>query len=187
MSKLNADAVSPSPSKSNYFALFGLPQQFDLSLESLEAQFRRAQAAVHPDKFVGAPAADQRQALNQSMQLNEAAQTLRSDTRRAIHLCELAGITVDLDSNTAMGGPFLVEQMQWREDLDEAKQVALPEAFDSLCTIVNQAALERLQQLKQLFDLKHNPAAAPAVIRELLFIRKLANEIYDALEALDTD
>jgi molecular chaperone HscB len=178
--------VSPSPSKANYFALFDLPQQFDISLESLETQFRKAQAVVHPDKFAGAPANEQRQALSQSIQLNDAVQTLRADTKRAMHLCALNGVVVDLDNNTAMRPAFLLEQMQWREDLDDAKQQKQVAAFDALCTAVNQAALVLIEQLKITLDVKRDFAAAPALIRELLFVRKLANEIYDALEALDT-
>ncbi len=181
--------MSPSPSKINYFALFGLPQQFSIPLDKLETQFRLAQSTVHPDKFAQAPANEQRQALNQSMQLNEAVQTLRADTRRATHLCELNGVAVDLETNTAMRPDFLIEQMQWREDLDDAKQTARqtksPVEFDRLCETVNEAALERIELLKTTLDVKHDYSAAVTVIRELLFIRKLANEVYDAIEALE--
>ncbi len=177
--------ASPSPFKPNYFALFGLPERFSISLESLESQFRKAQSAVHPDKFVRAAAVEQRTALNQSMQINDAVKTLRSDTLRAIHLCELRGVTVDLQSNTAMRPGFLMEQMQWREDLDDAKRIAAPEAFEELCTTVNSAAVERLTHLQTLLDDQQDYHQAAGFIRELLFIRKLANEIYDALEALE--
>ena len=51
---------------------------------------------------------------------NEAYQTLKNPANRAQYLLELQGITAISESNTSMPTDFLMQQMQWRETLEDA-------------------------------------------------------------------
>jgi DnaJ-domain-containing protein 1 len=81
---------------------------------------RRAEP-VHPDKFVNATDAEKRVAMQWATRANEAYQTLKSPQKRAHYLCELNGVDLQTESNTAMPMAFLMQQMEWREALGDAR------------------------------------------------------------------
>ena len=110
--------------QSNDFELFGLTQQFAQDRAALDARWKDLQREAHPDKFAAQGDAAQRVAMQWSVRINEAYQRLRDPLKRAAYLCELAGSPVNAHSNTAMPAAFLMQQMQWREDLDEARSDA---------------------------------------------------------------
>ncbi len=107
----------------NYFELFGLPIQFDVDRTALSSAFRSKQAAHHPDKFAHADAATQRESMQASAFINQAYQTLLSPTQRAAYLLELAEGRVRSDHTMRPDGAFLMQQMMWREQLDEASEL----------------------------------------------------------------
>lgn len=72
-----------------HYALFELQPAFDLDLEQLSARYRELARKVHPDRFADAGESEQRQAIEQSANLNEAYQTLKSPSRRARYLLKL--------------------------------------------------------------------------------------------------
>ena len=45
---------------------------------------------------------------------------LKDPLRRAAYLCELSGQAIGAEDNTAMPEDFLLQQMQWREALEDA-------------------------------------------------------------------
>jgi molecular chaperone HscB len=55
-----------------------------------------------------------------AVRVNEAYRRLKDPLARGGYLCELAGVEVGAESNTAMPASFLMQQMEWREALDEA-------------------------------------------------------------------
>ena len=55
-----------------------------------------------------------------SVRINEAYQRLKDPLKRAAYLCELNAAPVNAENNTAMPTEFLMQQMDWREALDEA-------------------------------------------------------------------
>jgi len=108
---------------SNHFELFGLAPAFALDPERLDAAYRDIQAKVHPDRFAQAGDAERRASLQMTTQVNEAYRTLKSPVLRAQYLLGLHGVDVDFETNTAMPPELLVEQMELREQLEEAKDV----------------------------------------------------------------
>ena len=104
----------------NDFELFGLPPRFAQDRAALDARWRALQAEVHPDRFAAQGAAAQRVAMQWAVRVNEAYQRLKDPLKRAAYLCELHGAPVDAENNTAMPPAFLMQQMEWREALDEA-------------------------------------------------------------------
>jgi molecular chaperone HscB len=41
--------------------------------------------------------------------------------KRAAYLCELNGVDIAAESNTSMPAAFLMQQMEWRESLEELR------------------------------------------------------------------
>ena len=107
------------------FTLFGLPQRQSLSTRRHSTPAAvNLQAAVHPDRFASEGAAAQRLAMQWAVRVNEAYQRLKDPLGRAAYLCELRGVPVDAERNTAMPAAFLMQQMHWREALEDADDAA---------------------------------------------------------------
>jgi len=143
--------------QANDFELFELPQQFALDRAQLDERWKALQREVHPDRFAAEGAAAQRVAMQWSVRINEAHQRLKDPLKRAAYLCELQGIAVQAESNTAMPAAFLMQQMAWREALEDTDQVNTLEA------LADEVAAERKrvqQLLAQLLDVEHDAQAA---------------------------
>ena len=166
----------------NHFDLFQLPQRFDIDMKQLDAAYREIQARVHPDKFVAAGGAEQRVAMQWATRANEAYQTLKSPLKRASYLCELNGVTLQAESNTAMPAAFLMQQMEWREELDEARTDAA--ALFRLEQQIQQAHSAQLQQIADHLARSDYHAGAQA-IRQLMFLEKFSNDLDHIAEHLN--
>src|ERR1700750_486023 len=104
----------------SHFDLFGLPAQFALDASALDHAYRTVQAQVHPDRFAAAGDAQKRIAMQWATRTNEAYQTLRDPLKRATYMLSLRGIDVGAENNTAMEPAFLMQQMEWRENIEDA-------------------------------------------------------------------
>ncbi len=165
----------------DHFALLGLPPSFALDLAQLEAAYKRVQAQVHPDRFAVASAAEKRVAMQWATRANEAFTVLRDPQQRAAYLCELHGVGIEAESNTAMPTSFLMQQMQWREALDEvASEVASDRDRERLQSEVDGARAEILAELRRTLDDAHDYTAAAALVRQLMFIDRFAAEVAHA-------
>ncbi len=159
----------------NHFSLFGLPARFALDDAALEAAWRDVAARVHPDRFATASAVERRVAMQWAARANEAYRVLRDPMQRARYLCEQAGVDLQTESNTSMDGAFLMQQMEWRELLDDARQdVQARERLDAELQAARQAMR---QQLVGLIDERQDYVAAARKVREWMFIEKLAQEL----------
>ena len=170
--------VSRSP---DHFALFGLPRQFAIDATALEQAYKRVQAQVHPDRFAAGTAAERRIAMQWATQANEAYRALRDDTRRAAYLCELAGVAVAAESNTAMPSAFLMQQMQWREALDEVRERG--DGVAALAAEVDAARAATLAELHAALDQQGEPTRAAGLVRQMMFIDRFAAELQAATDA----
>ena len=164
------------------FTLLGLPRRQALDRAELDARWRALQAEVHPDRFAADGAASQRVAMQWSLRVNEAYRRLKDPLTRAAYLCELAGVPVQAESNTAMPTAFLMQQMQWREALDEARDAAGVQALDDE---VSQAERARLDEVQRLLDVAGDAAAAAAGVRALMFVKRFRHDLERRLDALD--
>jgi molecular chaperone HscB len=161
------------------FTLLGLTRAFTLDRARLDAAWKALQAQVHPDRFAAEGAASQRLAMQWAVRVNEAHQRLKDPLKRAAYLCELAGVPVNAENNTAMPGSFLMQQMAWREALDEAGNAPQVEALSKTVTAQRK---ERLARVTQLLDVDAKPADAAQEVRALMFIDRLIEEIDARLE-----
>ncbi len=156
------------------FAIFNLPVQFEQDRAQLDARWKDLQREAHPDKFSSQGTAAQRVAMQWSVRINEAYQRLKDPMRRAAYLCELGGAPIQAENNTAMPAAFLMQQMTWREAMDDATDVAALEALHDDVLQAHQAAL---QQCAQLIDTAHDLPAAAQQVRGLMFIAKFLHDL----------
>jgi molecular chaperone HscB len=164
----------------DHFSLFGLAPRFALDLDALEEAYRRIQAQVHPDRFATAGAAERRVAMQWATRANEAFRTLRTPLTRATYLCERNGTPIAAETNTVMPAEFLAEQLEWREQLDEARGDA--NALKSLADEVAAAQAEVEVQLEDALDRRHDYAAAAVLVRQLMFIERVRSEAHTAAD-----
>ena len=163
------------------FELFDTEPRFTQDRTALDARWRALQAEVHPDRFASEGTAAQRVAMHWAVRVNEAYQRLKDPLKRAAYLCELNGAAIDAENNTAMPSAFLMQQMGWREALDEASTV------DDVNALLQQVVDHRgaaLSQLEMTLDQDHDHAAAAQQVRALMFVERFAHDIDRRLEAL---
>ena len=167
--------------QSDDFVLFGLSAQFAQDRAAIDARWKELQREAHPDKFAAQGAAAQRIAMQWSVRINEAYQRLKDPLSRAAYLCEINGAAVNAENNTAMPAAFLMQQMEWREGLDEAKTEADLEAISKTLSDVRQSILV---QCGELLDVHKNYAGAVGQVRALMFIERFAQDVEKRFEQL---
>lgn len=163
------------------FSLFGLPQRQAQDRAEIEARWKALAAKVHPDKFATEGAAAQRQAMQWALRVNEAHQRLRDPLKRAAYLCELRGAPLHVEDNTRMPTQFLMEQMAWREALDEAADASAVQALDDEVAAREQALMA---ETARLLDQADDATAAAEQVRALMFVARFRADIDKRLDAL---
>jgi len=168
----------------NHFELFDLPRGFAVDMAKLDAAYREVQTQVHPDRHAAAGDAGRRVAMQWSTRANEAYQTLKNPLARATYLLQLRGQDIGAENNTAMEPAFLMQQMEWREAVEDATAAKNADALDKLLRDLREDKKLRYGKLGALLD---SGADAPAVeaVRQLMFLEKVEDEIGASLEALD--
>jgi molecular chaperone HscB len=164
------------------FTLFGMPQRFAIDRAELDDHWRALQAQVHPDRFASQGTAAQRVAMQWAVRVNEAYRRLKDPLSRGAYLCELRGASVDAENNTAMPSAFLMQQMEWREALDDAGQ---PDAVQALDTAVAAHEKSQIALLQHQFDDLGDAVAAAQTVRALMFVAKFRHDIDRRLETLE--
>ena len=168
----------------NHFELFQMPVMFEIDTQQLDAAYREVQGRVHPDKFVTATDAEKRVAMQWATRANEAYQTLKNPLKRAIYLCELNGVDLGVESNTNMPRAFLMQQIEWREALDEARDTKNHSALEQLENELIQKRGNLLSLVQQhLNAAKYNDAGEQ--VRQLMFVEKFGDEVGRVFELLE--
>lgn len=170
----------------DFFGLFGLPRRFRLDETALEAAYHELHGKVHPDRHAHLPDADKRRVMQWATRVNEAFTTLRRPLSRAHYLLELAGVDAGLHTNTSMSPEFLMEQMEWREAVEEARVGGDVGELEQLHLRLRQHARELFLEMEREFDEGDDLTVAAETVRRLMFVEKLQHEIDDALEALES-
>ena len=116
-----------------------------------------------------------------SVRINEAYQRLKDPLKRAAYLCELQGAPVQAENNTTMPASFLMQQMQWRENLEDTDSA---HGLEVLAQEVAQAQRQVLQTVADLLDLAKDPAQAVGQVRALMFIDRFTHEVNAKLDRL---
>jgi molecular chaperone HscB len=168
----------------NHFAAFELAPSFAIDLGALASKYRTLQSATHPDRFAAASDAEKRVAMERATEVNEAYQTLRDPVRRAMYLLWLKDVNGMDEKNTSMPHAFLMEQIEWREAIADAK---LKEDTDRLEAMLNelQSIIESMgSTFAAAYEGGHLPVAT-TLARKMRFIQKLTEEVDHAIAGLE--
>ena len=167
--------------QANDFELFDLKQKFSQDRAAIDTRWKELQREAHPDKFAAQGTAAQRVAMQWSVRINEAYQRLKDPLRRAAYLCELNGAAVNAENNTAMPASFLMQQIEWREALEEAKTV---ENVHQIALKSNEYRREQLLKIEHLIDIEHNFEQAVSHVRSLMFVERFTAELEARVDQL---
>jgi len=118
------------------------------------------------------------------MRKNEAYRTLKNPLARATYLLHLRGIDVGAEDNTAMEPAFLMQQIEWREAIEDAAAARHAGELERLLAELRDEQAQRFAKLASWLDSDANQPAAEAV-RQLMFIARLESEIETQLDRLD--
>ena len=163
----------------NFFTLLQLPEAFVIDLETLHQNYQSIQKDIHPDRFATFDDEAKLESIKKTAQVNDAYQTLKSPIRRAEHLLQLKGINIHDEKYTAVPQDFLMQQMEWREELETHKLNKV--ALEKLAQDIQKNKNDMMNQLPSFFDDKNHLNDAIRVTRELNFIEKIEQHINDAL------
>ncbi len=164
----------------SHFALFDLPERYAIDGAALDRAYRDVQTQVHPDRFAGGGAAEQRVALQWATRANEAYRVLRDPLQRARYLCVLRGEDPADEHNTSMSSTFLMQQLEWREALYQAKTAVDPTVIEGL-RLQLAAALTTLQdEVEQALDRPDGTVVAVERVRQWMFVERFADDVLAA-------
>lgn len=171
----------------NYFELFSFSPSFDVDTALLAHRYRDLQKAVHPDNFAHSTEQDKRLAVQRAAQINDGFQTLKNPVLRAEHLLALKGITLSHESTTVKDTSFLMQQMQWRESLEDITHSNAP---DDLMSELNQSFTDYSQSITATLavllesEVQSDLERAADHVRKLKFMVKLQDELIKVEDAL---
>lgn len=165
-----------SGSAQNYFELFGLPVDFNLDASVLTERYRELQKVVHPDRFASASDREKRIAVQQAALINEALHTLKTPLRRARYILQLRGIEFNDEKETSHDPEFLMEQIEFREALQDLRQHEDP--FSTLAHLMQEIQQKQDIMIDQIVDLldSNDLNAAKSQVQKLQFLEKLRIE-----------
>ena len=168
----------------NYFQLFQLPQQFDIDLTKLETSYRAIQTASHPDRYVTASDSEKLVAIQTATSANEAYKILKNPALRAEYLLSQQGIIAIAETNTAMPADFLMQQMEWREAIEDAENAKDIGELDRLLVTIRSESKALQQMLTEQFK-RQMLSEATDTTRKLIFMEKVQADIRDVIEKLE--
>ncbi len=171
----------------NYFELFDFPTSYHVDTATLAERYRELQRAVHPDKFASDTEQQKLLSVQRAAQINDGFQTLKDPIRRAEHMLALQGIDLSHETTTLKDTGFLMQQMEWREALEDISHADDPDemiqdlydSFDQYRAGINRQLVDLLASNQESDGL-----LAADQVRKLKFMAKLQDELARAEDAL---
>ncbi len=163
------------------FATLGIERRFDLDLAAVEKRHRELSRALHPDKYADAAPTERKSALSKAASVNEAWRVVREPITRAEALFTLAGVSVGETNEPKPSQALLLETLERREALDEAKAKRDLAAIERLAGEVDASRRAAEDKLREGFaahgaDRARILALVP-VLGELRFHRRFLDEV----------
>ena len=161
----------------NPFALFNLAVQFNVDLTELNSRYLALQKSLHPDNFAAASAQEQRLAMQKSAEINDALQMLKDPISRADCIIALnTGEQQDIEQKSNRDLSFLMQQMEWRESLEQIEQQQNEAELNQFACDIQQTEQQILTELSTALG-EQQWQLADQMTDKLRFIKKLKVEI----------
>jgi len=164
--------------KQNYFEIFSVP---------VKEKNRELQQQVHPDRFANCSDAEKREAMQKTSLINEAFDILKNPVSRLQYMLTLKGIDMNGETDTAMDGLFLMEQMELREEIADVRSQTDPlDVLDAMAAKLKTKSTNLIAEFDSAFandDLEN----ARQIVRKLQFLHKAQKEINDISEQLEDE
>lgn len=168
----------------NPFALFDLPVAFQVDSALLNERYLALQKSLHPDNFSAASAQEQRLAMQKSAEINDALRILKDPITRADSIIAInTGETENPEEKSNNDIDFLMQQMEWRETLENIENRQDTDELTAFTQEINQIRHAILSELSTAFDAQQWDIAR-AITDKLRFIKKLQAEIERVEETL---
>jgi len=151
----------------NPFTTLGLPVRFDLDPQQVEQRYRDLQRALHPDKFAQASGAERRMSLAKAVEVNEAYRVLKDDVRRAEALLALRGVAIGEERAAPADPELLMEVMELREALGEARAARDLSRVGKLSERVTAMRRATIDALTERFGALPEATAPPPALEKL--------------------
>jgi len=168
----------------NPFALFDLPVAFQVDSALLNERYLALQKSLHPDNFSAASAQEQRLAMQKSAEINDALRILKDPITRADSIIAInTGETENPEEKSNNDIDFLMQQMEWRETLENIENRQDTDELTAFAQEINQIRHAILSELSTALDAQQWDIAR-AITDKLRFIKKLQAEIERVEETL---
>ena len=168
--------------ETNYFQLFGLPPSYAIDLADLRARYLRLQARAHPDNFVNNKG-EQASAQALAAEVNSAYRSLSDPIARALHLLSLLGYSsADLAERQVNDAGFLMEQMQLREQLEDATSTA---ELEQLQQSVSALQSDWQQRFAQAWSQQQDGADQHSELLDLLARMQYGHKLSQQIKAAE--
>lgn len=168
----------------NPFALFDLPVAFQVDSALLNERYLALQKSLHPDNFSAASAQEQRLAIQKSAEINDALRILKDPITRADSIIAInTGETENPEEKSNNDIDFLMQQMEWRETLENIENRQDTDELTAFAKEINQTRHAILSELSTALDAQQWDIAR-AITDKLRFIKKLQAEIERVEETL---
>lgn len=166
------------------FETLGVAPRFGLDPGELEQRHRALSAALHPDRYVGRPAGERRQALGRAIEVNAAYRELKDPLKRG----ELLLARAPAYAEPPIDDDFLMEALEAREELRELAKRRDVSGIEAALGRVEQAARALEAELARLLDAAEPDAASSAraavLLGQLRYHRRYLDEARTHLDDL---
>jgi molecular chaperone HscB len=159
------------------FATLGIERSYDVDLDAVEKRHRELSRALHPDRYAGAGAAERRLTLAKAIEVNEAWRVVRDPVTRAEALFALGGISIGEQNEPKASPALLMEAMERRESLAEARASRDLAAIDRLAGEVDARRREVEERLRAGFGSGATLEGLVPLLGELRFHRRFLDEV----------
>ena len=163
----------------NFFELFGIDVDFQLDQKQLHAAQQRLQSTYHPDRFINASDQEKRMSVQNAAHVNEAYETLKNPVKRAQYMLQVGGLDVQNDHETTSDTTFLMEQIEFREEMEECRSCKDPMRA---CSHITGKLDQRSKEFSNQFELLYQQGRfedARQVSKKMQFVERILEQIDD--------
>ena len=162
------------------FDTLGIPPAFEIDLPAVEKRYRELARVFHPDRHLGASPRDRRMALGKAVEVNEAWRLVRDPIRRAEALLRRRGLRLEEGKEPKAEPEFLMEMMEQREALSEARQSGDPSAVERLAAAIRKRETDTIARITGAFAAAEGSGSVDNVaslLGELRYYRRFLDEV----------